>query len=175
MSSSCLCASYPGYVLEVGSSGNSVQTAQYYLQCLSEKYPTVPKIAADGVYGSKTQGAVYMFQQATGLTMDGKIGPATWSMLCQKLCIEGFLPTSRPYAGTVMQQGSTGNNVRDVQLYLSSVANIEPAIAKLKVDGQYGSLTASSVRTFQALHMLSVDGKVGPNTYSKLRAVYDSL
>lgn len=171
----CLCANYPGYVLAKGSSGSSVQTAQYYLQCLHEKYPSILLIAADGIFGSKTEVAVINFQQATGIGVDGKIGPQTWSTLCLKLCVEGFMPKSKPYSGTVLKNGSSGNSVRDIQLYLSSVANSQPAVNKLKVDGSFGSATEGSVRTFQALNGLTVDGKVGPNTYSKLKAVYDAL
>src|SRR4051812_12619061 len=38
-------------------------------------------IAADGVYGPGTAGAVKTFQRAHGLTADGVVGPSTWTAL----------------------------------------------------------------------------------------------
>lgn len=36
---------------------------------------------ADNIFGANTESAVKKFQQAKGLTVDGKVGPATWSKL----------------------------------------------------------------------------------------------
>ena len=37
--------------------------------------------AVDGVFGSQTAGAVRLFQQRNGLTVDGVVGPQTWEAL----------------------------------------------------------------------------------------------
>jgi len=71
-------ASYPGAALRVGSSGNSVRTIQEQLNAISNAYPRIQKIAADGVFGDGTEDAVRTFQEIFGLTPDGVVGFNTW-------------------------------------------------------------------------------------------------
>ena len=65
----------------------------------------------------------------------------------------------------LLQQGSTGDSVRCVQSYLSALGGTVP---KVTIDGQFGSATTASVRSFQRLARLTEDGKVGPATWSGL-------
>lgn len=71
-------SSYPGTALSVGSSGNSVRTIQEQLNEISNAYPRIPKIAADGIFGDGTENAVRSFQEIFGLTPDGIVGFNTW-------------------------------------------------------------------------------------------------
>lgn len=59
-----------------GSSGTMVSNIQTTLKNLGFYKGTV-----DGVYGSGTETAVKAFQQKKGLTVDGKVGPATLKAL----------------------------------------------------------------------------------------------
>lgn len=63
-------------VLEVGSSGSDVTKVQQKL--IQFGYMTG---TADGKYGEKTRDAVIWFQQRNGLTVDGRVGPATAAAL----------------------------------------------------------------------------------------------
>ncbi len=71
-------SSWPGYNLEVGSSGDKVRQMQQQLNVISDAYPLIPKIAADGVFGPQTQEAVKTFQRVFKLTPDGIVGFKTW-------------------------------------------------------------------------------------------------
>ena len=71
-------SSYPGYDLTIGSSGDEVQTIQDQLNRISRNYPLIPKTAVDGVYGSKTQDAVKVFQGVFNLPQTGVVDYATW-------------------------------------------------------------------------------------------------
>ena len=76
-----LCALLPqsavaATVLEVGSSGENVKKVQERLI----KFGYLSGVA-DGKYGEATRNAVRWFQKNNGLTVDGKVGPATAAAL----------------------------------------------------------------------------------------------
>ena len=70
--------SYGGQVLSVGSEGEDVRTIQNQLNRISDNYPAIPKIPADGVYGPATQSAVTAFQKVFHLPQTGSVDFATW-------------------------------------------------------------------------------------------------
>ena len=77
------------------------------------------------------------------------------------------------YPGTPLRRGSTGPYVVVIQTELNRIAQNYPAIPKLaNVDGIFGSRTEASVRKFQEIFGLSVDGIVGPGTWYELIRVY---
>ncbi len=71
-------ASWPGYILEEGSSGDKVRQMQEQLNVIAGAYPALPKITADGIYGPATEAAVSEFQSVFGLPVTGKVDYATW-------------------------------------------------------------------------------------------------
>ena len=67
------------------------------------------------------------------------------------------------YPGRVLQTGSSGSEVARMQTYLNALQKAGyPTLKTLTVDGQYGAVTANTVKQFQALKGLSIDGKIGP-------------
>lgn len=71
-------ASWPGYTLESGSSGEKVRQMQEQLNVIADAYPALPKITADGIYGPATANAVREFQSVFGLPATGKADYPTW-------------------------------------------------------------------------------------------------
>ena len=71
-------ASWPGYTLESGSSGEKVRQMQEQLNVIADAYPALPKIDADGIYGPATAEAVKKFQSVFGLPATGKVDYPTW-------------------------------------------------------------------------------------------------
>ena len=71
-------ASWPGYTLENGSSGEKVRQMQEQLNVIADAYPALPKIDADGIYGPATADAVKKFQSVFGLPATGKVDYPTW-------------------------------------------------------------------------------------------------
>ncbi len=70
--------SFPGVVLQTGSSGLDVRTIQTQLNSISDSYPMIPKIRVDGIYGPETAQAVRTFQQIFFMPVTGVVDFATW-------------------------------------------------------------------------------------------------
>ncbi len=71
-------ASWPGYNLDLGSSGQKVRQVQEQLDAISTVYSAIPGITPDGIYGPATAKAVRTFQSVFGLPQTGVIDFATW-------------------------------------------------------------------------------------------------
>ena len=71
-------SSWPGYTLEIGSSGSKVRQIQEQLNVIAEAYPAIPKVTADGIYGPATAESVRTFQKVFGLPQTGKVDYTTW-------------------------------------------------------------------------------------------------
>lgn len=80
------------------------------------------------------------------------------------------------YPGTALRRGSSGPYVVVIQVALNRIAQNYPAIPKLaSVDGIFGSRTEASVRAFQQIFGLSVDGVVGKATWYALVRLYTAV
>ena len=78
---------YPGLLLRVGSSGESVRQIQRCLNSISARQPTIGRLTEDGIFGPLTLNAVINFQRIFGLSIDGIVGPATWAQLSKECCV----------------------------------------------------------------------------------------
>lgn len=71
-------ASWPGYNLGIGATGDKVRQMQEQLARISKSYPAIPRIRPDGVYGQDTREAVEVFQSVFGLPVTGVVDYNTW-------------------------------------------------------------------------------------------------
>ena len=71
-------APYPGYFLELGSTGEPVLQMQRYINTIATVYPEIPKVEETGIYGSATRDAVLEIQVLFDLPVTGIITAVTW-------------------------------------------------------------------------------------------------
>lgn len=71
-------ASWPGYDLNIGSTGVKVRQLQEQINEIAEAYPAVPRITEDGIYGQRTSEAVKQIQNIFGLPQTGITDYPTW-------------------------------------------------------------------------------------------------
>ncbi len=143
--------------LSQGMTGGDVKVLQNRLNCF--RYSVLLGGAADGIFGSRTAGAVQAFQADavangdTGLAADGVVGPATFDAL--------WIYT---YAGgRGLFSGRNGFDVVFVQVILRALAYYTG-----KLDGIYGPKTIMAVKDFQDSEHIAVDGVAGPQTFYRI-------
>ena len=74
-------ALYPGVPLRVGSEGDAVRSLQEYLNYIAGTYTEIPRITADGMFGTATENAVKAYQELFGLPVSGVVGSVTWNSI----------------------------------------------------------------------------------------------
>ncbi len=76
-------ASWPGYDLSVGSTGQKVSMIQEQLNRIAQNYPSIPTVLIDGNYGESTKSAVEQFQRIFNLPVTGIVDYPTWYKISQ--------------------------------------------------------------------------------------------
>ena len=153
--------SYPGAPLRRGSTGAAVVTVKTMLNRVSQSYPAIPKLwPVTRVFDRETEEAVRVFQSTFDLAVDGVVGKATWYKLVylyvglnrlSELVSLGqqFQSFSFQYPG-LLRQGDRGSDVSVLQYMLALVAEFDPVLTVIQVDGVYGARTAQAVREYHS-------------------------
>ena len=85
-----------------------------------------------------------------------------------------FQTFSFQYPG-LLRQGDRGGDVAVLQYMLALVAEFEPTVSAIRIDGVYGSDTARAVREYQAHVGLPADGIVGPQTWYSIYGEFNGI
>lgn len=72
--------------------------------------------------------------------------------------------------GRTLSQGTSGSDVRQLQIRLSGYPGYGAVLA---LDGSFGPATRSALIRFQQAYGLSADGVAGPQTYNQIYALQD--
>jgi len=141
-------------ILRQGSKGSAVAELQQLLQ--SKGFYT-GKIDSD--FGVGTTNAVLKFQKANGLVTDGIVGSSSWAKL------RAVVPTTTSQGLPTLLPGSKGAAVAQAQQLLKDKGYYQG-----RIDGDFGMGTRDAIAAFQRANGLTVDGKVGEQTWKKLQA-----
>jgi len=148
-------AAGPNDTLRFGSRGRVVADMQVTLGSVG--FDPGP---ADGVFGRMTSTAVAAFQSASGLPVNGALGPAT------KQVLASASPSSEVVAsgpGAVVDYGIADDAVVELQTMLARLGH-DPG----GTDGAFGPLTFGAVRYFQMVAGLPATGTVDQGTWDAL-------
>ncbi len=160
-------------VLRLGDTGLNVETVRFYLAFLGYFLPQLPPIPITDTFDEAMLDAVYAFQSAYGLTVDGVVGRNTWNAL-QNVYEQTLytLPADyqefarEVYPGRFLVLGDTGPEVTLLQTRLNQMAAQNSALPTVTVDGVFGQETARAVRAVQRSLGYSATGAVGPVLWS---------
>lgn len=76
-------SSWPGYNLDIGSSGDKVRQMQEQLNAIASVYSAIPTLVPDGIFGERTRASVREFQSVFGLPVTGIADYRTWYKISQ--------------------------------------------------------------------------------------------
>ena len=153
--------------LQMGSTGEKVVRLQSRLKTLGYYSGNV-----DGDFGAATRDAVRAFQRANGLSVDGKVGDATWEKINGSSATTPkpdatdipdniyVLVTPAPDGTYVtLERGHYGSLVRELQEELKAQGYYNGV-----ADGYFGESTELAVKKLQRAKGLREDGKAGQST-----------
>lgn len=123
---------------------------------------------ADGEFGSNTQKAVEAFQKAAGLTADGIVGEKTTQALGGEWKAAGTTWS----VSRILKKTSPLMKGADVKALQSALIAKGYSCGGTGADGEFGKNTESAVKSFQKAAGLTMDGKAGKNTVTKLGGVW---
>ena len=162
--------------LRRGDESAEVMVLQQYLLSLGY-LSTQP----DGQFGSGTERAVKLFQEANGLTADGVAGKGTLSILysgnavaygsyfggnsASSDVIVSVTATPVPNTDIVIQWESEGEDVRQYQARLHELGYLDSKY----ITGKFNQPTVDATKRFQTMNGLKVDGAAGPQS---LKLIY---
>ena len=169
--------------LKEGDSGEGVLAVQYYLEYISRFVPTIQPTQLDGSYGPSTENAVVSFQKTYGLAQTGIVDRLTWDRMenvyytyVNELDYASNPPVVLPYPGRLIAQGVEGNDVRVLQRYLNTIADVYTEIPKVSEDGIYGNATIAQVKKFREIFGIENESdRVGAATWNAIASVYEDI
>ncbi len=168
--------------LKLGSSGYPVTTIQYYLNVIAYFNPNLNIIPLTSVFDEATQNAVSVFQTEYGLQSTGIVDRETWNKFTSvynEIVVsqpEGYQGNSaKLYPGYFLTPGAVGDNVSDLQSYLSLISTTIGNIPNVTVNGIYDEETRDAVSAFQSEYGIIPTGSVGPITWLRIAQIYDAI
>lgn len=82
-------------------------------------------------------------------------------------------PVNESYPGIALALGSSGNDVRELQVKLNRISKNYPQIPKITTaNGIFTEETENAVKTFQQIFDLTPDGVVGRATWYKIQRIF---
>ncbi len=171
-------------VMAEGETRPRVGLLQYFLNVMSAFYNTIPSINMSGYFGPETRNAIMEFQRTMHLPVTGIVDKNTWDTLYNNVL--GVVATLKPsttrlpiinYPQIIYKRGMGTDQpgVFVIQQMLAYISTVVPSVTFLPynlIDGEFGPVTESAVKTFQKTYGLEPNGIVDEATWNKLLDVY---
>ena len=152
---------------------NGVRILQLMLRQLAARYPQIPPVAADGIFGEETLEAVMIFQRDFSLPVTGVVTRTAWEAMAREVARITGAPTS-PHPGYLdappLSEFRDGETLRALTRFLfralsEEVENFTPPDAP-------GASPEENIRTLQHLSGLPVTGVLDDAAWRKLLRLF---
>ncbi len=177
-------ASYPGFPVELGTSGDFVRMIKIQLNRIGRNYPAIPAITDDSIYFTvETENAVKKFQEIFNLAVTGVVDKTTWYKIkylynavknISNLYSEGISEEEATVLfGNKLQLGDTGSYINTLNYYLNVISYFDPDIPYLNLNSDtFTENTRQMVVAFQNKYDITATGEVDANTWKALKEAY---
>ena len=100
---------YPGTVLQIGSTGDSVRTLQEYINTIASVNNNITPVSVTGVYGRATRSAVIQLQSENELMRTGNVNESTWNVIANeyKNVVSSQQSEAMQFPGGTIRQGDS--------------------------------------------------------------------
>ena len=176
---------YPGFPVELGTSGDFVRMINIQLNRIGQNYPAIPVIINDSPYFTmETERAVKKFQEIFNLDTTGIVNKATWYKIkyvynavkkIADLYSEGIsIDEATLLFKNKLELGDTGQYIRTLNYLINVVSYFDSTIPFLDLKGDvFTNNTKQVVIAFQNRYDLPVTGIVDVVTWAKLKSAYN--
>ena len=176
---------YPGFPVELGTSGDFVRMINIQLNRIGQNYPAIPVIINDSPYFTvETERAVKKFQEIFNLDVNGIVDKATWYKFkyiynavkkIADLYSEGIsIDEATLLFKNNLKLGDTGQYIRTLNYLINVVSYFDSSIPFLDLKGDvFTNDTKQVVIAFQNRFSLPTTGIVDSFTWAKLKSAYN--
>ena len=170
---------YPGFPVEIGTSGDFVRMLNIQLNRIGQNYPAIPVILNDSPYFTvETEKAVRKFQEIFNLPINGVVDKSTWYRIkyiynavkkISDLYSEGIsIDEATLLYSKQLQKGETGQYIRTLNYLINVVSYFDSTIPFLDLrTDTFTDDTEEVVRAFQNKYGLPVTGIVNAPTWQR--------
>ena len=165
--------------LEEEMLSNPVRSLQYMLRRLSSKYPFLPQLAVDGVFGERTLEAVMLFQREMAPPVTGVVDQRTWNAIRDAwIDLERETAPPRtlrifPGEGYQVQPGMSGGAMVLPQIMFQLLRQRLEGIAEGESNGFHGDTSVQNTLWLQKLAQLEQTGVMDRQTWDMLNRLYE--
>ena len=156
-------------VINRGAIGIGVNKIQGYLNLMQQYGYITTTNNEDGVFGEKTAKALMEWQNYAQITQSGIIDYDTFLSLVnqlQQLSLISNIPVASSYY--FLSKNAVGLSVYMMQLFLNEIAQKNPCLRPIFIDGYFKDETYQAVKQFQYLYDLNIDGIIGKQTWDAI-------
>lgn len=156
----------------------AVRDLQTFLRRLSHTYVTIPYLASDGIFGSRTKEAVEEFQRLMGMPITGIADTQTWNAIVNEMHASENIKSKAasahffPRLGT-FTAGDQSDAVYAAQIMLKSLASLYRNLSDVDITGRMDEKTIEALKRLQARSNTQACGELNKETWGHLCRFYE--
>ena len=161
--------------VKYGDTGIEVDYIHYYLDALAFLDNDIPRLKLNSIYNNNSITMVKAFQEKYKLPVTGVFMYSDWIVL-QKAYDDILKSYPKEYQYYIdelypdyfLSKGSTGDDVKRLQMFLYKICQYDKSIPGVRVSGIFDDLTDNSIKKLQNDFNFEINGIVGPLLWKKI-------